>query len=228
MQFRFPGHEGKKMVHSDLGPVPEKWPVVAATEAVVVRPSTRVSKEQELAYVPMASLSETSMIIGPFGRRAGGSGTRFKNGDTVFARITPCLENGKIGFIQFLDGEDAVGLGSTEFIVLRSRSLSPEIVYLMARSESFRSLAIKSMTGATGRQRVQESCFEKFRFAHPDQETIERFTATVRPMFRYIQTLSEQSEVLRQLRDMLLPKLVTGDLEMSGNQEDNVLVEAMV
>jgi type I restriction enzyme S subunit len=73
------------------------------------------------------------MIISNIGLKEGNSGSKFQNGDTLFARITPCLENGKTGFVQFLPDQKAAAFGSTEFIVLRSHTLTPEFVYLLAR-----------------------------------------------------------------------------------------------
>jgi len=72
------------------------------------------------------------MLITDIESRDGNSGSKFQNGDTLFARITPCLENGKTGFVQFLPDARAVACGSTEFIVLRTRTLTPEFVYLLA------------------------------------------------------------------------------------------------
>ena len=174
VRFRFPGHEGVRMVESAVGMVPEGWEVVKITDAIDVNPSTKVPADGEKPSVMMNGISTNTMLVTEIGYRSGNSGSKFKNGDTLFARITPCLENGKTAFVQFLPTDDAVACGSTEFIVLRSRTLCPEFVYLLARSDAFRDNAIKSMTGASGRQRVQEACFDKFLFAHPDQKTLER------------------------------------------------------
>jgi len=138
VRFRFPGHEQVKMLESELGLIPEGWKVVAASDAITINPKVRVPKEGLKPFVPMGSLSENSMLISDIEEREGNSGSKFQNGDTLFARITPCLENGKTGFVQFLPADDSVAFGSTEFIVLRSRSLCPEYVYALARSDEFR------------------------------------------------------------------------------------------
>lgn len=215
VHFRFPGHESVPLVDSSLGPIPEGWEPTTVTDAVHVNPKMRMPKEGEKLFVPMRSLSETSMLIQDVETRVGNSGAKFKNGDTLFARITPCLENGKTGFLQFLPSDDAIGLGSTEFIVLRSKTLSPEYVYLMARSDEFREHAIKSMTGATGRQRVQVVCFDEFFVAHPDPEVLSAFVNQVSPIFRMIQVLAERNVNLRRTRDLLLPRLISGQLDVS-------------
>lgn len=156
VHFRFPGHEHVKITDG----LPEGWERVSASEAFEVNPSTPRDDDGLITYVPMASLSEVGMVIDqePLEQRQESTSVRFQNGDTLFARITPCLENGKTGFVQFLaDGE--VACGSTEFIVLRERRVSRFYVYLTAREPTFRENAVRSMIGSSGRQRVQSSCF---------------------------------------------------------------------
>ena len=182
----------------------------------------RIPKEGLKPFVPMGSLSETSMLIADIEEREGNSGSKFQNGDTLFARITPCLENGKTGFVQFLPSDDAVAFGSTEFIVLRSRALCPEYVYALARSDEFRANAIKSMSGATGRQRVKEACFDAFLLAQPDAETLQRYREIVQPMFAMIRKLAAKNANLRATRDLLLPKLISGELDVSTLSEPTV------
>ena len=222
VNFRFPGHEKAEMVGSEIGTIPKAWPVQKVIEAMEIDPSTKVPKEGMKPFVPMGSLSHTSMLITEIEEREGNNGSKFRNGDTLFARITPCLENGKTGFVQFLPDSEAVGFGSTEFIVLRSRTLNPEYVYLMARSEEFRDNAIKSMSGATGRQRVQEQCFDRFFIAYPPLEMLQAFQAAVTPMFRLIYSLSLKNRNLRTTRDLLLPKLISGEVSVEQSEAEAV------
>jgi type I restriction enzyme S subunit len=219
VNFRFPGHENVKLVESELGPIPQGWSAKCATEAVLVNPTTKVSKDGVKPFLPMGSLSDNSMLVTDIEEREGNSGAKFKNGDTLFARITPCLENGKTGFVQFLPSDDAVAFGSTEFIVLRSKTVCPEYVYLMARSSEFRDNAIKSMSGATGRQRVQEACFGRFFVAQPDKITLEQFRAIASPMFRLVHSLSLKNNNLHTTRDFLLPKLISGEIPVEAAAE---------
>ncbi len=139
-----------------------------------------------------------------------------KSWTALFARITPCLENGRTGYVQFLPDAETTAFGSTEFIVLRSRTLCPEYVYLMARPNEFRDNAIKSISGATGRQRVSEKCFDQFFIAQPDAATLEKFSTITTRMFKQIFVLANKSRNLRQTRDLLLPKLISGKVEVSG------------
>ena len=108
-------------------------------------------------------------------------GSKFCNGDTIMARITPCLENGKTAFVDFLkDGE--IAFGSTEFIVMRARLgvSDPQFVYYLATSPAFRNIAIKSMVGSSGRQRVQQGVLDELELTVPplgEQQKIGAFLA---------------------------------------------------
>jgi type I restriction enzyme S subunit len=213
VHFRFPGHESAKFVDSALGQIPEGWELKVMTEAVSIRPKVSIQKGGYIPFVTMGGLSENSMLITEVEQRESPTGSRFQNGDTLFARITPCLENGKTGFVEFLSTKEAAACGSTEFIVLRSKTLCPEYVYLMARSDPFRDNAIKSMSGATGRQRVRDECFEQFFLAQPPEELLARFESITRPQFELIHSLNRRNQTLRRTRDLLLPKLLNGDSE---------------
>lgn len=223
VRFRFPGHENVRVVESKLGLVPEGWPVIAASEAIHINPTTKVPKEGLKPFLAMNCLADGSMLIDAWERRSGNSGSKFRNGDTLFARITPCLENGKTGFVQFLPSADTTAFGSTEFIVLRSRTLTSEFVYLLARSEPFRGNAIKSMSGASGRQRVRDACFDAFLLTQPDSETLRAFSEKVEPMFRLIHVLALKNANLRTTRDILLPKLISGELDVSALPEPEAM-----
>ena len=95
-------------------------------------------------------------------------GSKFCNGDTIMARITPCLENGKTAYVDVLK-ENEVGFGSTEFIVMRAIPgvSDPQFVYYLATSPAFRNVAIKSMVGSSGRQRVQQGVLDAFEVTVP-------------------------------------------------------------
>jgi type I restriction enzyme S subunit len=200
--------------------LPARWRRLPLREAVEVSPKVAVPRDGEKPFVPMGCLSNDSMIIDGVESRTGNSGSKFQNGDTLFARITPCLENGKTAFVQFLPDAESVAFGSTEFIVLRSRTLTPEFVYLLARSDEVRGPAIKSMSGASGRQRVQEQCFDTMTVVQPPSEVLERFTEIVRPMFQLVHQLYLQTVNLRATRDLLLPRLMSGQLRLDEVEAD--------
>ncbi len=95
-------------------------------------------------------------------------GTKFRNGDTIMARITPCLENGKTAKVDILD-EDEVGFGSTEYIVFRAKQGNDsDFLYYLVTSPVVREPAIKSMVGSSGRQRVQTDVVQGLKVRVPD------------------------------------------------------------
>ncbi|WP_102579227.1 restriction endonuclease subunit S [Vibrio lentus] len=222
VNFRYPNHEDNfdtggnlQIVDSPLGQIPNGWEIKSAQAAITINPKTKLDKTTDNPFVGMSGLAENSMVIRDVIQKKGNSGAKFINGDTLFARITPCLQNGKTGYVQFLTEEQPVGFGSTEFIVLReSEDLSSELIYLLSRSNNFREHAIQSMTGATGRQRVHNDCFASLYVAVPPRDLMDEFTTLVAPMFKSIFNLSKRNENLKKQRDMLLPKLISGDIEV--------------
>ena len=219
VNFRFPGAEAVPLVDSAIGSTPTGWQAKLLPEVIEINPRTSVPRDGDKPFIPMDCLATDLMLISDIEARAGNSGSKFANGDTLFARITPCLENGKTAFVQFLESPGAVAFGSTEFIVLRSRSLTPEFVYLLARSEAFRANAIKSMSGASGRQRVQDRCFDTYSVAQPPTELLERFTGLIRPSFALIWRLHLRVGNLRRTRDLLLPRLLSGQIRVEAATE---------
>lgn len=209
IHLRFPGHEQVKI---DDG-VPEGWESTLLPDVIDVNPRTPAEKGKEIWYVPMSSLSESAMTAhtADFERRTNHTNVKFKKNDVLVARITPCLENGKTGYAYFL-AEDEVACGSTEFIVLRGKRVPSEFVYCLARSYPFRENAIKSMTGSSGRQRVQNSCFDKYAVPLPPKSILDEFVQIVQNNFEQIRNLMAQNAKLAQARDLLLPKLMSGEL----------------
>lgn len=111
-------------------------------QLVHFNPNLKIGAKGRVCYVEMSNLSTDSMCITHFTERIYTSGSKFQNGDTLLARITPCLENGKTGFVNILKGNE-VAYGSTEFIVMRGKEgVSPYWVYCLSKDSNFRSYAI--------------------------------------------------------------------------------------
>jgi type I restriction enzyme S subunit len=210
VNLRFPGHEQAKIIDG----LPAGWRRQPLSVLIETNPKTPFEKGKSYPFVPMQSLSESSMVIGSREERVISGGAKFQNLDTLLARITPCLENGKTGFVQFLNDELPVASGSTEFIVMRSRSVSPYWVYCLARKDSFREHAIRSMAGADGRQRVNPKCFDAYVTLQPPATILSEFDAVVEPMFCEVEMLTRQNVCLQEVRDELLPKLMSGEIQV--------------
>ena len=202
-----------EMVEVDGWEVPKGWEVAFLPDVFEINPKRSLAKDQIAPYLDMQNVPTQGHRPIDWIQRAFGSGTKFINGDTLLARITPCLENGKTIFVDFLnDGE--VGWGSTEYIVLRPKPpLPPEFGYLFARDEDFRSHAILNMSGSSGRQRVPSECFDSYQIVVSSKEIAIRFGKLVKPLMARIKANDEQSRTLAQIRDALLPKLMSGEID---------------
>jgi len=201
-----------RFVDSEIGPVPEGWGVKAVSAAFDVNPTRSLRKEALAPYLDMKNMPTQGHAPESRFERPFGSGMRFMNGDTLVARITPCLENGKTAFVDFLD-DGQIGWGSTEYIVLRPKSpLPPVFAYCLARTGEFRGFAIQNMTGTSGRQRVAPSAMDHFKMAIPPESAAVCFGEIVQPLFSCIRAGINESRTLAEMRDYLLPKLLGGDL----------------
>lgn len=212
VQLRFPGHESVPVSNG----VPDGWVPSVFSDLVTVNPRTAFDKDRAYPFVDMGALSESSMVIGERSYRVIGGGAKFKNGDTLFARITPCIQNGKTGFVQFLDETEPVASGSTEFIVFRSAKVNPWWVYCLSREDDFRQHAINSMAGSDGRQRVNPKCFDQYEVLQPPPAVLDQFEAAVKDSFAQVEVLCSANKQLARARDLLLPKLMSGQLDVSS------------
>lgn len=136
------------------------------SDLVEFNPKTSIQKGEELPFIEMAALPTHGRDVISFEYRpAKSSGSKFQNGDTLLARITPCLENGKGALLKNLPG-GGKGCGSTEFIVMRPHQAEDtDFVYYLSRLPEFREFAIQQMTGTSGRQRVNWQSIADFEIA---------------------------------------------------------------
>ena len=211
VDLRFPGYENTSIVDG----VPEGWSSCKLSDVISFKPKVKLTKERMKQFVPMQALSTNSMVLdtSQFTATASNSGSKFQNGDTLLARITPCLENGKTAFVTGIESDEGA-VGSTEFIVMRSKELNPYMVYLLARTDDFRQAAINSMTGSDGRQRAQVDKLEILPYLKPTRNVIDSFAHIAEPMFKQIDVKRRQIQHLTEARDMLLPKLMNGEIEV--------------
>ena len=210
-----------RLVDSELGEIPEGWEVKPLGELVTLNPREPMQRGTLAPYLDMAALPTSGPSPDDPVLREFASGTRFQNGDTLLARITPCLENGKTAFVLSLP-EGTVGWGSTEFIVMRSNPTVPvEYPYLLGREEGFREHAIQSMTGTSGRQRVQVDALAPYLLPCPPADVWGHFGLLVNPIFADIETTRKESRSLATQRDALLPKLVSGKVEARNGFQKN-------
>lgn len=144
---------------------------VKLRDIIQLNPKERIPKGKIAKKIAMDNLEPYCREIAGYEIAAYKGGTKFRNGDTLLARITPCLENGKTAYVNILeDGE--VAFGSTEYFVFRAKEkvIDPLYLYYLSVSNNFRDVAIKSMTGTSGRQRVQKEAVLDYEFDLPNME----------------------------------------------------------
>lgn len=183
-----------------------------------LNPKRTLAKNQVARSIDMSQLSTSGAFPSGWEMKPFNGGMRFTNGDTLLARITPCLENGKTAFIDFLD-DGEVAFGSTEDIVLAPKNdTPPEMLYCLARYPAFVDYAVKNMNGSSGRQRVSAETVGQYRLPLFDKHSLVLFKEVVSPMFLKMRYNSLENMRLAELRDALLPKLMSGEIDVSAVQ----------
>lgn len=188
------------------------WETVYLNEVCDVNPIYRIKEGELCSFIDMASLSEGSpkprnIDIREYEKR---SGSKFKNGDVLFARITPCTENGKTALVQGLTTEH--GFGSTEFIVLSPKGkLDSKFLYYLVKDGKIRNRAIARMVGSTGRQRVPNEFFrDELEITLPplkEQRKIAAILTSVDDAIEKTEAVINQTEVVKKgLMQRLLTK----------------------
>ena len=185
----------------------EEWSEAPFSEAVLVNPPARLERGTTYPFVDMAAVNRDSRSVYPSEERVfKGSGSRFQSGDTLMARITPCLENGKIARYQALEAKQEAH-GSTEFIVIRGRPhvTDNDFAYYLTQWEEVRNYAIGQMTGTSGRQRVPVDSLDHLNVplpSLPEQRAIAHILGTLDDKIelnrRMNQTLEEMARAIFQ------------------------------
>ena len=183
-------------------------------EIIDINPKYSLKKGTSAPYLEMSNINVNSHTPLNWYNRAFKSGMRFQNGDTLFARITPCLENGQTCFVDFLK-ENETGWGSTEYIVMRSKpSLPMFLSYVIAKNNTFRNYAIGTMTGTSGRQRAQAKDLEEYPIDMPPQTILKKFSKQCDDIALRLKSNTLQLCALNATRNTLLPKLINGEARL--------------
>ena len=177
----------------------EQWTEMRAADFIEFNPRMSIKKGTLATKVAMDKLLPFTKKIPDTEKAPFSGGSKFCNGDTIMARITPCLENGKTAFVDIL-GKDEVAFGSTEFIVMRAREgiSDPQFIYYLATSPWFRNVAIKSMVGSSGRQRVQQSVLDDLVLNVPSIEEQKKISSVLCALDQKIALNNEINDNLQQ------------------------------
>ena len=175
-------------------------------EIIEFSPKVKKPVGEEYQFIDMSSLPTMGPVPETISSKSSWSGAKFENGDTLFARITPCLENGKTAIAMGLGDEPACG--STEFIVMRANTPAQVILpYGIARSDKFRQEAMSHMIGSTGRQRVKWQDLANIPVSVPSESDMQKIEK-LSDIFGYFETLRKENLQLAETRDALIKRLI--------------------
>ena len=192
----------------------EEWEEGTVADLIEFNPTRKLAKGSIVPFLEMSSLSTSTYSPTYWYNRAFSSGSKFQNGDTLLARITPCLENGKTAYVDFLN-ENQVGWGSTEFIVMHSKlGIHSFFSYVIAKYQDFRDYAESCMSGSSGRQRVDVDNLKNYPINIPDRTAIAHFNSEIDTMVSKMNNNNKQIQTLIQMRDGLLPRLMSGEIKL--------------
>ena len=185
-----------------------KWTEMRAADFIEFNPRMSIKKGTIATKIAMDKLQPFTKKIPDTEKAPFSGGSKFRNGDTIMARITPCLENGKTAFVDIL-GEDEIAFGSTEFIVMRAKEgvSDPQFIYYLATSPSFRNIAIKSMVGSSGRQRVQQTVLDELVLSVPPLEEQKKISSLLCVLDQKIALNNEINDNLQQQAKLLYEEM---------------------
>ncbi len=176
------------------------WKETTLGEVAIINPSESLKAGKVAKYVAMENLTPFTRDINRYEKREFKGGSKFRNGDVLVARITPCLENGKTALVNILE-ENEVAFGSTEYIVIREKNniSDKKYLYYFTTSPNFRDAAIKSMTGTSGRQRVQTDLIADKLFLFPPLSEQKAIAAVLSSFDDKIELLRRQNKTLESI-----------------------------
>lgn len=184
-----------------------EWKEYALKDVIEFNPRETIKKGTLSKKVPMDKLDTFTRKISGYEETEFTSGTKFRNGDTLLARITPCLENGKTARVDILE-DNEIGFGSTEFIVMREKEGKTinDFIYYLSISPEFRNIAIKSMTGSSGRQRVQKDVLENVEIKLPPLEEQEKIANILSSLDDKIELNNEMNKTLEEMAQSIFKR----------------------
>ncbi len=201
-----------------FGKVPKGWEVKAIGDKKVcqINPVYKYKRKEIYDFIPMEAVKERFSGLDYVEKQLidNGSYTRFKAGDILFAKITPCSENGKVAYIEHIDSE--VGFASTEFIVFHpTDEVNGRYIYLLLTSENIHRLAISLMEGTTGRQRIPWKIFKNRIFVPlPCKEEQTNIVNRILVFDKQINNYYNRINILETLKKSLMQNLLTGKVRV--------------
>ncbi|WP_386077508.1 restriction endonuclease subunit S [Vreelandella sp. F11] len=202
--------------------VPYGWSIGNLTDFSDVNPRlvqrSAMNADTPVSFIKMEDVSNNAVVrnirTASYGQVSKGF-TSFQNGDVLVAKITPCFENGKGGFVQGL--RNGVGFGSTEFHVLRARkNSSPKFLYQLTNSEDFRLKGAVNMTGSAGQRRVPTEYLKTLEIAFPPLPEQKKIAAILSSVDEVIEKTRAQIDKLKNLKTGMMQELLTKGIGPGG------------
>jgi type I restriction enzyme, S subunit len=215
-----------KLTNNDVkeNELPKNWKSKAISEVANVNPKIpfkeSIHDELEIQFLPMKLVEEIMNKFHltetkKFKEAQKGSYTPFINGDVIFAKVTPCMENGKIAVVENL--KNGIGYGSSEFHVIRcfDELLNKYFFYFIVQ-DKFRNEAANAMTGAVGLRRVPKQFIEKYFIPLPpieeQQQIIQEIESRLSVCDKIEETITNSLKQAEALRQSILKKAFEGKL----------------
>lgn len=180
-----------------------EWKEYKFSDFALVNPTVKIPKDKNVSFVEMKDLENGKRYCLPSQERKLSGGSRFENGDTLFARITPCLENGKICQVKNL--RNNIGFGSTEFHVLRGKEniSDTNFVFYLSRWKEVRDHAEMNFDGTSGRQRVPKQAFDDLVLTLPPLPEQKSIASILSSLDDKIDLLHRQNATLEAMAETL-------------------------
>ena len=207
----------------------EEWKECKLKDIVEINPTESLKKGTVAKKIGMDVLQPYCRAIPSFSFEPYTGGTKFKNGDTIMARITPCLENGKTAMVNILD-DNEIGFGSTEYIVFRAKNniTDPYFVYYLVTSDCIRNPAIKSMVGSSGRQRVQTDVVANLSIKLPPLPIQQKIAAILSSLDDKIELNNKINTNLEQQIEALLMNYISREETSSAKLGDYLYIKGRI
>ncbi len=187
--------------------LPEGWRMGTLGEVCLVNPKLSIKTKLPIPYFDMDSLPVKGFFIKKYQYKEFGGGIKFQNGDVIFARITPCMENGKAAIVSDLKDTE-IAFGSTEFIILRGRNQKlTSFIATLVRNDVFREFAKKQMKGTDGRQRVDATSLLNYKIVIPNDITLQIIENSLSDLYNQMYLRTKENSKLAELQSLLLAKM---------------------
>ncbi|PGA98733.1 restriction endonuclease subunit S [Bacillus toyonensis] len=192
----------------------DKTEKIEIAELMTLNPKISLKKGHLVTFVDMKALPIESSSIEKLSliKKKFSGGMKFQNNDVLLARITPCFQNGKSALVNCLEDKE-IAAGSTEFLVMRANDKScPSFLYCLCKDTKFLTHVEKSMVGSSGRQRIQNEHLLTYEIPKPDPSKMNEFKNKTHNWFAIIKSNTKENLKLIQIRNYLLPRLISGEL----------------